>query len=188
MQKFVAYDQLAHADRVIQIHGLLVGAIQAMEGAGRTVCDFTHAMPWEFTIDLARQVWDKARHVDIFVHLLAHVEDAIGVCPEHALQSPDASAQTSEACVAGGNRGLDGRTWDALVQLIELARNIGDPVMERALDVVLADEITHVHMRRTWRRELSAYAPERLRQALELQQSRDGSGVLSMRGQSYAVV
>ena len=104
-----------------RLHGLLVSAIQAMEGAGRTVCDCTDGVPWECTMDMARQVWDNARHVEIFIQLLAHVE--------------------------------------------------GDPILERALDFVVADEITHVRMSSTWLRELPADAPERLRKALESQQS-----------------
>lgn len=78
MQKFLVYDQLVHADRVSQLHGLLVSSMQAMEAAGRTVCDFTHEAPWECIMDMARQVWDKARHIDIFLRLLAHHEGAIG--------------------------------------------------------------------------------------------------------------
>lgn len=71
MHEFLASDQAALQHR---IHGLLVGAMQAMEEAGRIVYDFPDALPWEFTMDMARQVWDKARHVDIFLQLLAHVE------------------------------------------------------------------------------------------------------------------
>lgn len=70
------------------LHSLLTGAIQAMEMAGRTVCDCTDAMPWECAMDMARQVWDKARHVDIFMQLLAHVEGYIGETPEYLPRSP----------------------------------------------------------------------------------------------------
>lgn len=170
MYKFSADDQAALRHR---LHGLLTGAIQAMETAGRTVCDCTEAVPWEFTMDLARQVWGKARQVDICMQLLAHGEDSIGACLETTMLPRYAYAQTPEECVAGVNRGLEGLACDGLVQLIELARNIGDPVMERALDFVLADESTHVRMRRTWLRELPADVPERLRKALECQQSID---------------
>ena len=72
-------------------------------------------------MDMARQVWDTARHVEIFLQLLAHVE--------------------------------------------------GDPVIERALDFVVADDLTHVRLVRKWLHELPADAPERLRKALESQQS-----------------
>ena len=185
MQQFLAYDQAALQHR---IHTILAGVMPAMESAGRTVCDCTDAVPWEFTMDMARQVWDKARHVDIFMHLLAHVEGSIGECPATTMLSRCADAQTPEERLAGANRGLEGLACDEFVQLIELARNIGDPVIERALDCVLTDEITHVRIRGKWLRELTASAPEPLRQALEFQQSIDGSGVLPMKGQPYAVV
>jgi hypothetical protein len=73
-------------------------------------------------MDLARQVWDKSRHVDIFLKLLERVEG-------YSREYPEATTETSSAGLAG----------DAMVGLIELAKNIGDPVVERALDFVLAD-------------------------------------------------
>jgi len=73
-------------------------------------------------MDLARQVWDKSRHVDIFLKLLEHVESYSGEYLETV-------AETSSAGLAG----------DAMVQLIDLAQKIGDADIERALDFVLAD-------------------------------------------------
>src|SRR5262249_30936208 len=52
-----------------RVHGIMVGELQAMEGAGRSVCDFPDA-PWDFTMDMARQVWDESRHVEIYLRLL----------------------------------------------------------------------------------------------------------------------
>jgi hypothetical protein len=167
MHKSTMDDQAALRHR---LHGFLTGAIQAMETAGRTVCDCTKAVPWECTMDLARQVWDKARHVDIFMQLLAHVEGSIGARPETTMPWRGAWAQTPEERGADINGGLEGLAGDGLAQLIELARNIGDPVIERALEVVLADKFTHVRLRSTWLRELPANAPARLRKALERQQ------------------
>lgn len=203
MQKFLAYDKLAREDRFIRmrtrrvaeirleqglpafpdmqdlesirtrLHGILVGEMQAMEGAGRTVCDFTDEVPWEFTMDMARQVWDESRHIDIFIKLLEHVDGYIGEYPETTILWRCACAQTPEERVAGVNRGLEGLACDVFAQLLELAKKIGDPILERALDYVLADEITHVRMGSKWLRELTAEAPERLRKALEFQQSID---------------
>ncbi len=59
------------------LHGLLVGAMQAMEGAGRRVCDVTDEVPGECTMDMARQVWDASLHVEIFLTLLEHIEGYI---------------------------------------------------------------------------------------------------------------
>jgi len=98
-----------------------------MEETGRTVCDVTNTGPWECTMDLARQVWDKSRHVEIFLKLLERVEGYRG-------EYPEITAEISAAGLAG----------DAMVQLIELAQRMGDPVIERALDFVLADANTRV--------------------------------------------
>ncbi|PYN14513.1 MAG: hypothetical protein DME05_15100, partial [Candidatus Rokuibacteriota bacterium] len=99
MDRPIAYDKLAREDRFVRmrarevaelkvsqglppfpdlssaesikerVHGIMVGELQAMEGAGRSVCDFPDA-PWEFTMDMARQVWDESRHVEIYLRLL----------------------------------------------------------------------------------------------------------------------
>ena len=115
------------------LHSLLVNTIQTMEETGRTVCDVTNTGPWECTMDLARQVWDKSRHVDIFLKLLERVEGYSGECPE-------TTAETSAAGLAG----------DALGQLIDLAQKMGDADIERALDFVLADANTRVHKDRAY--------------------------------------
>ena len=116
------------------LHSLLVNTIQTLEETGRTVCDVTNTGPWECTMDLARQVWDKSRQVDIFLKLLERVEGYSGVYSETI-------AETSSAGLAG----------DALAQLIELAQKMGNADIERALDFVLADA-------NTWVRKDQAYA------------------------------
>ncbi len=110
------------------LHSLLVDTIQTMEETGRTVCDVTNTGPWECTMDLARQVWDKSRHVEVFLKLLERVEGYSG-------EYLETTAETSSAGLAG----------DAMLQLIELAQKMGDPVIARALDFVLADANTWVH-------------------------------------------
>ena len=61
------------------MHGIFVGEIQALEGAGRTCFDFDtgdgrdHA-PLGLKLDMARQCWDEARHVEISIKIgRAHV-------------------------------------------------------------------------------------------------------------------
>jgi uncharacterized ferritin-like protein (DUF455 family) len=75
--------------------------------------------------------------------------------------------------VAGVNRGLEGLACDVFNQLIHIAKKIGDPVLERAVDYVLADEITHVRMGSRWLNELTQGDPERRRRAVEFQDSID---------------
>src|SRR5207302_6700254 len=56
------------------MHGIFVGEIQALEGAGRTCWDFEVGkgpddVPFELKLDMARQCWDEARHCEISIKL-----------------------------------------------------------------------------------------------------------------------
>src|SRR5260370_8675263 len=64
-----------------RLHGIAAGEMQAMEAAGRTLFDFPDA-PWEFQLDMARQVWDESRHLEIFTKLLEYVGSHPGEFPE----------------------------------------------------------------------------------------------------------
>ena len=62
-------DRPAAADRARNLmHGIFTGEIQALEGAGRTAFDYTtEQTPFAMKLDMARQCWDEARHVEISV-------------------------------------------------------------------------------------------------------------------------
>ena len=202
MERPLAYDRLAREDRFVRmrgrrvaelkvaqglppfpdlasresikerVHGILVGELQAMEGAGRSVYDFPDA-PWEFALDMARQVWDESRHVEIYLCLLEHLDGYVGEYPETTILWRCACAEDAAARVAGVNRGLEGLACDVFNQLIHIARKIGDPILEHAVDYVLADEITHVRMGSKWLDRLTEGDPERRRRAIEFQETID---------------
>src|SRR5437667_5807111 len=202
MERQIAYDKLARYDRFVRMrarevaeakisqglapfpelssresikeraHGILVGEMQAMEAAGRTVYDFPDA-PWEFTMDMARQVWDESRHVEIYIRLLEHLGGYIGEFPETTILWRCACAEDAAARVAGVNRGLEGLACDVFNQLVYIGRKMGDPILERAVDFVLADEITHVRMGSKWLTRLTENEPARRRQAIEFQETID---------------
>src|SRR5438045_7355949 len=202
MDRLIAYDRLAREDRFVRmrarevgelkveqgmppfpglvtreqmrdrVHGILVGEMQAMEGAGRTVYDFPDA-PWEFTLDMARQVWDESRHVETYLDLLEHLGGRVGEFPESTILCRCACAEDAAARVAGVNRGLEGLACDVFNQLVHIARRIGDPILERAVEFVLADEITHVRMGSKWLTKLTEGDPERRRKAIEFQENID---------------
>ena len=202
MERPIAYDKLAREDRFVRmrarevgelkveqglppfpdlatresmrerVHGILVGELQAMEGAGRTVCDFPDA-PWEFTMDMARQAWDESRHVETYLRLLEHLDGRVGEFPETTLLWRCACAEDAAARVAGVNRGLEGLACDVFNQLVHIARKIGDPILEQSVDYVLADEITHVRMGSRWLNELTRGDPERRQRAIDFQESID---------------
>ncbi|HUF93910.1 MAG TPA: DUF455 family protein, partial [Candidatus Limnocylindria bacterium] len=126
-----------------------------------------------FTMDMARQVWDESRHVETYLGLLEHLGGRLGEFPETTILWRCACAEDAAARVAGVNRGLEGLACDVFNQLIHIAAKIGDPIIERSVDYVLADEITHVRMGSRWLNELTRGNPERRRAAIAFQESID---------------
>ena len=155
-----------------RLHGIYTGELQAMEAAGRTLFDFPDA-PWEFQLDMARQVWDESRHSEIYLKLLDYVGSYLGEFPESEVLWSCTQIDDPACRVAGINRGLEGLACDVFEQLIRMAQKMGDPVIERAVDYVLADEITHVRMGSKWMRKLTEGDPERLRKAQAFQDNID---------------
>src|SRR6266481_4615261 len=155
-----------------RLHGIAVGEMQAMEAAGRTLFDFPDA-PWEFQLDMARQVWDESRHAELFTKLLEYSGSWLGEFPESEVLWSCTQVDDPACRVAGINRGLEGLACDVFAQIIRLAQKMGDPVIERAVDYVLADEITHVRMGAKWMRKLTEGDPERYERARMFQENID---------------
>src|SRR5579863_7531096 len=156
----------------VRLHGIFAGEMQAMEAAGRTLFDFPDA-PWEFQLDMARQVWDESRHAEIFIKLLEYVGSYIGEFPESEILWSCTQVDDPACRVAGINRGLEGLACDVFEQIIRMGQKMGDPIIERAVDYVLADEITHVRMGSKWMRKLTEGDPERLQRAQQFQDNID---------------
>src|SRR5207248_3906094 len=126
-----------------RVQGIMVGELQAMEGAGRTVYNFPEA-PWEFTLDMARQVWDESRHVETYLGLLEHLGGRVGEFPESTILWRCARAEDAPARVAGVNRGLEGLACDVFNQRIHIRQTIGDAIIEQSVHYVLPDDVPHV--------------------------------------------
>ena len=155
-----------------RLHGIFAGELQALEGAGRTLWDFPDA-PWEFKMNMARQCWDEARHVQTFEKLLDHVGGEVGMFPESTFLFEAACADDPVLRVAGVNRGLEGLACDVFRDMIEFAKASGDTKMEQAVDYVLADELTHVRFGSEWVKEFTKDDPDRAKAAKEFQREVD---------------
>jgi uncharacterized ferritin-like protein (DUF455 family) len=156
----------------LRMHGIYVGELQALEGAGRSLWDFPDA-PWEFKMNMARQCWDEARHVQIYEKLLEHVGGTPGMFPESTFLFECACADDPALRVAGVNRGLEGLACDVFRDMIRYAEEVGDEKMRQAIDYVLADELTHVRFGSDWVREFCKNDPERLKRANEYRKQVD---------------
>ncbi len=124
-------------------------------------------------MNMARQCWDEARHVQIFEKLLEHTGGYVGMFPETTFLFECACADDPALRVAGVNRGLEGLACDAFRSLIDYGREKGDEVIAQAVDFVLADELTHVRFGSDWVRRFTREDPEGARQVKEFQRETD---------------
>jgi uncharacterized ferritin-like protein (DUF455 family) len=158
-----------------QMHGIFVGEIQALEGAGRTAFDYTtDETPFAMKLDMARQCWDEARHVEISLVLGDHMGTNVGEYSEAVTLFEAACHPDPVFRLAGVNRALEGLAIDVFTTMRDFAAEMDDPVLWFAEDWMLADEVTHVKMGSTWLREITKDDKERQQQALEFQRTVDG--------------
>jgi uncharacterized ferritin-like protein (DUF455 family) len=160
------------------MHGIFVGEIQALEGAGRTCWDFTTGdavdeAPFALKLDMARQCWDEARHVEISCKLTEHMGSDIGEFAEQTLLYEAACNEDPVLRLTGVNRALEGLAIDVFNTMREFGDATGDPVLEFCEDWMLADEVTHVKMGSDWLRRLTERDPDRRKAALEFQRAVD---------------
>jgi uncharacterized ferritin-like protein (DUF455 family) len=153
------------------MHGIFVGEIQALEGAGRTCWDFTtgEEAPFALKLDMARQAWDEARHVEISCKLGDWMGAEIGQYVENTVLFEAACSNDPVLRLAGVNRALEGLAIDVFTTMKEFGEIAGDPYLEFCEDWMLADEVTHVKMGSDWLRKVTENDPERRKKALEFQ-------------------
>ena len=156
------------------MHGIFVGEIQALEGAGRTCWDFDigaadDQVPFELKLDMARQCWDEARHCEISVKLGDWMGSEIGEFGESTFLYEAACNPDPILRLTGVNRALEGLAIDVFNTMKEFGQISGDPVLEFCEDWMLADEVTHVKMGSDWLRKITVNDPERRARALEFQ-------------------
>jgi uncharacterized ferritin-like protein (DUF455 family) len=156
----------------LQLHGIFVGELQAMEAAGRTLWDFPDS-PWEFQMNMARQCWDEARHIQIFEKLIDHVDGEVGEFPESTFLFETSCHDDPVLRVTGVNRCLEGLACDVFRSLIDYGKKVGDDIIAQAVDFVLADELTHVRFGSEWVKTFTADDPERASRAKEFQRATD---------------
>jgi uncharacterized ferritin-like protein (DUF455 family) len=160
------------------MHGIFVGEIQALEGAGRTCFDFDlgearDQAPFGLKLDMARQCWDEARHVEISCRLGEHMGSEIGEFGEQTLLYEAACNPDPVLRLTGVNRALEGLAIDVFKTMRDFGATLGDPVLAFAEDWMLADEVTHVKMGSDWLRRLTATDPQRQKEALDFQKAVD---------------
>jgi hypothetical protein len=141
------------------------GEMMAAEGFGRTLVECGE-LPWETKLLCARQVWDEARHMDIYSRLMARVGSRLNeepVSPNlfHVMREPDAVKRMA------GTRAVEGPALDIFYALTKHLRAAGEERAAFAIDYIIADEVLHNRIAAEAMQAACAGDPERLRAALE---------------------
>jgi len=160
------------------MHAIFVGEIQALEVAGRTCWDFptgkgSDEAPFELKLDMARQAWDEARHVEISIKLSEHMGTELGEFAEQTMLYEAGCNADPVLRLTGVNRALEGLAIDVFNTMRDYGDVSKDPVLYFCEDWMLADEVTHVKMGSDWLRRITAKDPERQKGALEFQRTVD---------------
>jgi uncharacterized ferritin-like protein (DUF455 family) len=160
------------------MHSIFVGEIQALEVAGRTCWDFptgkgVDEAPFELKLDMARQAWDEARHVEISIKLTEHMGSEVGEFAEQTMLYEAGCNSDPVLRLTGVNRALEGLAIDVFNTMRDYGDVSQDPVLYFCEDWMLADEVTHVKMGSDWLRRITAKDPERQKSALEFQRTVD---------------
>src|SRR3954454_17559361 len=160
------------------MHAIFVGEIQALEGAGRTCYDFDTGdgrdeAPFQLKLDMARQCWDEARHVEISIKLTEHMGTEIGEFAEQTMLYEAACNPDPVLRLTGVNRALEGLAIDVFNSMRDYGSATTDPVLYFCENWMLADEVTHVKMGSDWLRRITANDKERQKQALDFQRTVD---------------
>jgi uncharacterized ferritin-like protein (DUF455 family) len=168
-------DDLAPLSMKSSMHGIFMGEMQALEGAGRSCWDYVddEQLPWKFQLDMARQCWDETRHVEIYSALLDHVDGRIGEFSENVMLFEFACSDDPAERVVGVNRCLEGLALDVFEDTIRFGKAAEDETIWRSVDYVAADEVTHVRFGQVWSKALTENDPDRRKRVVAFQRKVD---------------
>ena len=121
-------------------HGLMDAELCAAELMARNSHEHPE-MPWDFHVDMARQVWDEIRHAEILDRLMA---TELG-CHWGDYPVGFGNFKSIYALDLLGRLALSNRGGEQKVQL-----DLGRATVARVFDYLLADEVAHEHSRARW--------------------------------------
>lgn len=159
-------------------HGLMDAELCAAELMARNSHEHPE-MPWDFHVDMARQVWDELRHAEIHDHLMAtelgcHWGDyPIGFNYFKSIYAYDLLGRLALFNGTSEQRAMWRHSHRRKV-LVEL----GQEIVAKVFDYLLADEVPHVHNGVRWGSYLLGGDEKAYREKVrELREGLDRTGV-----------
>lgn len=144
-----------------KFHQLLYGEVETTDRMGKMLAEFPE-LPWELRLELAHQMWDEARHIEIVAKVC---EDELGATLGYGpwplvwwwMQNETDPLKR----ITVTNSWSEANLMHMLREWRDNASQRGFTRIAELCDYLQADELTHVKLATRWIRELTENDPER---------------------------
>jgi hypothetical protein len=148
-----------------KFHQLLYGEVETTDRMGKMIAEFPE-LPWEMRMELAHQMWDEARHIEIVAKACEEELGAkLGYGPWSLAWWWMQNETDPLRRISVTNSWAEANLMNTLRQWRIQAEKRGFQRIAELSDYLQADELTHVKLATTWVRRMTDDKPE-YRQAL----------------------
>ena len=153
------------------------GEIEATEACCRTLFDFPD-IPWELRFQIARQMWDEARHAELSLQRYAELG---GTLDRRAVRDTFPlyfnPVQNTDICfrLAHLNQVIEGWVTDDFAMMADIARGLNDERSARLFEYLIADEWAHIKIGSDWIPRLTEHDPAYRQRVIEYRSAAEQS-------------
>jgi uncharacterized ferritin-like protein (DUF455 family) len=149
---------------------LLYGEVETTDRMGKMIAEFPE-LPWEMRMELAHQMWDEARHIEIVAKVC---EDELGATLGYGPWSLSwwwmQNEQDPLKRISVTNGWAEMNLMHTLREWRTNAAARGYTRIAELVDYLQADELTHVKLATRWIRKLTENNPQHLEEILRWSQ------------------
>jgi hypothetical protein len=163
-QDFAVYDNADEGSREWfrhRFHQLLYGEVETTDRMGKMLAEYPE-LPWDMRMELAHQMWDEARHIEIVAKAVEEeLGGELGYGPWSLLwwwmqNDPDPLRRLTVT-----NSWAEANLMQTLREWREIAEKHGHKRIAELCDYLHADERAHVKLGTDWIREMTTATPEK---------------------------
>ena len=144
-----------------KFHQLLYGEVETTDRMGKMLAEFPE-LPWEMRMDLASQMWDEARHIEIVAKAVEEeLGGELGYGPWPYVWWWMQNEEEPLRRITVTNCWAEANLMNTLKQWRIHATERGYTRIAELCDYLQADELMHVKMATKWVRRLTDEQPER---------------------------
>jgi len=140
-----------------KFHQLLYGEVETTDRMGKMLAEFP-ALPWEMRLELAHQMWDEARHIEIVAKAVEEeLGGTLGYGPWSLVWWWMQNEEDPLKRITVTNSWAEANLMQTLRLWRERATERGYTRIAELADYLQADELTHVKLATNWVRQLTAH-------------------------------